>query len=160
MKPQDQRFQSLRRNRQPYAVFAIPVALLSVSAAYVGINRHETALVVAAGAVWIGFLPMWAIMYRYAISWTDSEVRMRAFGVPTAIIRYSDIQQIKYERSGVRQLFGLSRPSPRISIYGHAETGISVVIDISLRHFYLKDVQEILGRIGSTRKDLSMPKLR
>jgi hypothetical protein len=153
------KFSSLRRRRQPYLVFAAPLGAVSVFAAYVGIARSEPFLLVAAVVVWLGFVPMWAIMYRYAIFWNDCEIRMRAFGVPSATLRITDIQRISYERSDLKQLLRFSRPSPRLSIYGPPASGRSVVIDISLRHFERKSIGDLLAAISHTRNDLPIPKL-
>jgi hypothetical protein len=153
------KFSSLRRRQRPYLVFAAPLAAVSVFATCVGIARREASLLVSAVVLWLGFVPMWGIMYRYAIFWNDLEIRMRAFGIPSATLRISDIQRIAYERSDVRQLLSVSRPSPRISIYGPLASRRSGVIDISLRHFELKSVRDLLGAVRHARNDLTFPTL-
>jgi hypothetical protein len=159
MPDRSHQFSSLRRRHRPYVVFAVPIGAVSVFLTYLGIAKHDTSSLVSAVVVWLGFVPMWAIMYRYAIFWNDSEIRMRAFGIPSATLRISDIQRIAYERSDVRQLLGVSRPSPRISIYGPLASRRSGVIDISLRHFELKSIRDLLGAVRHARNDLAIPTL-
>jgi hypothetical protein len=150
---------SLRRKLRPYVVFAVPIGAVSVFLIYLGIAKHDTSSLVLAVVVWLGFVPMWAIMYRYAIFWNDNEIRMRAFGVPSATLRISDIQRITHERSNVGQLLQVSRPSPRLSFYGPLMSGRPGVIDISLRHFEPKSIRDLLTAVSHARNDLAIPKL-
>jgi hypothetical protein len=88
---------------------------------------------------------------RYRILWDDTGVTMRASGGPPRRFTYSEIHDIRYEVE-VSQ----SRPMRRIVLY-KAHRPHKEWIDISLKHFPLDQINQLLADIHTHRPDLSVP---
>jgi hypothetical protein len=94
---------------------------------------------------------------KYKISWDDVGLTMTASG-GGKVIRYNEITEIRYEIAGVNDSLSQSRPFRRIVIVGHRGKG-GELIDVSLRHFQIEDIRNLLSAIRQHRPDLAFPKI-
>jgi hypothetical protein len=81
---------------------------------------------------------------------------MRASGITEKRIPYDEITEIKIERADVSEFMAQNRPFRRIVIHGNARDP-GAFIDISLRHFQPRDIDEVLAEIRKRRPDLAVP---
>ena len=70
-------------------------------------------------------------------------------------IQFDEIASVKKEVSSAGDVLAQSRPFSRIAVYPNRDPG--GFVDISLRHFKLEDVEELLAAIRKRRPDLSVP---
>ena len=93
---------------------------------------------------------------KYRVFWDEESVVMRARGGPDRRIRFDEITSVKKEISSAGDVLAQSRPFSRIAVYrNHNPDGF---VDISLRHFRLEDVDELLEAIRKSRPDLCVPR--
>ncbi len=106
-------------------------------------------------AIWAGFALIVYFGLRYRVLWDRTGVVMRASGTGERRIQYDEITEIKIERAGQSEFLAQARPFRRIVIYGNAVHPES--IDISLRHFQPRDIDELLKEVRIHRPDLVVP---
>jgi hypothetical protein len=144
---------NLRRTVQPYVGQTIILTGVALFTIYESIRTSEWQM-----TIWLfafGF-PLFAFAYlyfglKYRVSWDETGVSMRASGGPERHIAFDEITSVKYE-TAVSQ----SRPFRRIVIHGHKHDP-KAFVDVSLRHFRLDDVDEMMNVIRAHRPDLTVP---
>jgi hypothetical protein len=93
---------------------------------------------------------------KYRVLWDETGLVMRASGIPERHIRFDEITEVRTERAQVSEFFAQSRPFRRIVVHGPKHDP-KAFIDISLRHFRLDDIEELLKAIRLRRPDLAVP---
>jgi hypothetical protein len=94
---------------------------------------------------------------KYRVLWDKKSVIMRVSGGPERRIRFDEITSVKNEVSSAGDVLAQSRPFFRIAVYRNRDP--NGFVDISLRHFYLADIQELLVAIRKSRPDLDVPSI-
>jgi hypothetical protein len=152
---------NLRRTITPYIALTLILVGITVCLAYVAHKTSQWNLLWVAAATW----PLFAFAYlyfglKYRVLWDSIGVYMRASGMKEQrLVRYEDITSIKYETAQVSEFAAQSRPFRRIVVKGPAHKR-DAFVDISLRHFRLEDIQELLTEIHARRPDLPIPKIK
>lgn len=98
-----------------------------------------------------------AIGFWYRISLKDGVISQRAFGKRDVSISVTEITSVGKEVSDAATLARMNRPFRRICIIG-GPAGARKTIDVSLKHFWQKDIQLLMTTIHEARPDLEMPK--
>jgi hypothetical protein len=106
--------------------------------------------------IWAGFTVLVYFGLRYRVLWDGTGVLMRASGIGERRIQYDETTEIQIERAGVSEFLAQARPFRRIVIHENARHPASF-IDISLRHFQPRDIDELLREIRIRRPDLVVP---
>ncbi len=112
----------------------------------------------------VGALVIWSLFgsyvyffgMKYRVWWNDVGVTMSASGGPERHIRFDEISEIRYEVASGGEFLSQSRPFRRIVIMGSLPDP-AAPIDISLRHFRLEDIEELLMEIRKLRPDILLP---
>jgi hypothetical protein len=105
--------------------------------------------------IWALYAILVYIGLQYRVFWDDGVI-MRASGGRERRIPYGEISEVRLERAAAAEFTAQSRPFRRIAIYGHKRRPRSYV-DVSLRHFKLLDINELMSEIHNRRPDLSIP---
>src|SRR5581483_10463393 len=89
------------------------------------------------------FLPFYGIHFwyfgmRYRVLWDRHSVVMCARGGPERRILFDEITSVRKEVSSASDVLAQSRPFRRLVVYGRKHDP-NAQVDISLRHFDLKD---------------------
>ena len=144
---------NLRRTIQPYVGKAIILTGVTLFSIYESIRTSDWQMTIW----WVALgLPLAAFAYlyfglKYCVLWDETGVYMRASGGPERHIAFDEITNIKYEIAASQ-----SRPYRRIVIYG-AKHDPKAFVDVSLRHFRLDDINEMMCAIREHRPDLRVP---
>lgn len=146
----------LRRTIRPYIGQSVILSGFTIFCLFVGFKFSKSAF------LWFPAFP-WSLFgvftvcfsMKYRVLWNVDCVVMRASGGPERSIQFDEIASVKDEVSSTGDVLAQSRPFFRISIYPkHDPKGF---VDISLRHFQLGDIQELLSAIRVRRPDLDVP---
>lgn len=150
----------LRRSLSPYVPYPIfGLILIALWTPYVMRTRDWSPI--AATGILIIFALLWAYMgMQYRILWRDGNVVMRSGGFRGRTISMSvtDIERIEQERSDPYTLLKFNRPSRRLTIYGKATDGLNR-IDVSLKHFRVDDIRQLMRIIHRKRADRDIPEM-
>jgi len=148
---------SLRRTVTPYLGQTTILAGVTVSLFYIAEKKSAWGLLWAAMLFWLLFAA-YVVFFgmRYRILWNSECVMMLASGGPETRIRFDEIARIKKEVGQPSEFFAQARPFRRVVIYGGTR---DAHIDISLRHFEPRDIDELLVEIRKRRPDLSVPSI-
>jgi hypothetical protein len=144
---------NLRRTIQPYVGQTIIFTGLTIFFVYVSLKTSDWQITIW----WVVLgLPLAAFAYvyfglKYRVLWDENGVYMRASGGPEKHIAFDEITNITYETSASQ-----SRPFRRIVIDG-ATHDPKAFVDVSLRHFRLDDINEMMSAIRAHRPDLRVP---
>ena len=106
----------------------------------------------------VGWLAFGVLVYlglRYRVYWSDDQLCQEASGGPKICIKYSEITKVDYEVAGPSDWRSASRPFRRIATDRLGEK--DGYIDVSLRHFAMDDIRELMHAIRTWRPDLSLP---
>lgn len=142
-----------------YAVLVIGLGLLA------GLTDNwvsmKDILLLLTGIFCLYFAFLYLLNARYQVFFENDSVTMRAASLsadPKAFtsIKISDITSIQREVSNLHTATKLKRPFRRITIYDRPHNRF---IDISLKHFLVQDVQQLMNLIKEERPDLSVPGL-
>jgi hypothetical protein len=98
-----------------------------------------------------------AMGFWYRISLQDSVISQRAFGMRKVSIPLAEITSVGKEVSDVATLVRMNRPFRRICINGGNESARKT-IDVSLKHFWHKDIELLMRAIHAARPELEIPK--
>lgn len=150
----------LRRTIQPYVGLSVIFAGFTVFCILVFAKTSESSF------LWFPIVP-WALFgvfvvffgLKYKVFWDQESVIMRASGGPERRIRFDEITLIRNEISSASDVLAQSRPFRRIAIYGRRHDQ-NARVDISLRHFDLKDINQLLATIRTCRSDLDIPTIQ
>lgn len=147
----------LRRTFRPYAGQCIILTLVTVIAVIAAIKSSDYKFLWAGLFSWILFGIYVAYFgLRYKVLWDRMHVAMRASGVPERCIPFNEISSIRYEIAPPDEWFAQSRPFRRIVVHGQTHDS-DARIDISLRHFRLEDINQLLAAIHEHRPDIEIP---
>ena len=130
----------LRRTIQPYVGQTLILILVTAFAVFESVSSSDWNFMWAPAV----FLPLYGIYFlyfglQYRVFWAKDSVVMRASGGPERRIHFDEITSIKREVSSAKEVAAQSRPFRRIAVYGH-EGDPNARVDLSLRHFDLKDM--------------------
>ena len=147
----------LRRTVRPYVGQIVILAAVTAFAVYESFASSDW------GFMWAPaiFLPLYAIYFlyfgmKYRVLWDNDSVVMRASGGAERRIQFDEIASVKNEVSSAGDVLAQSRPFFRIAVYSNRDP--NGFVDISLRHFQLEGVEELLAAIRKIRPDLSVPR--
>lgn len=149
--------QYLRRTVAPYMGQIIILSLVTLGALYISIKKHQLELIFPVPLMWLLFLVLVYIGLKYKIFWTDKEVCQKASGGSRVCIKYADLTKVTSEISKSAEFLSASRPFRRIALYAEGLPGENKSIDVSLKHFVMDDVRELMRTIHDSRPDLVLP---
>jgi hypothetical protein len=147
----------LRRTIQPYLGLAVIFAGFTVFCVLVFVKTSQSSF------LWLPIVP-WALFgvftfcfgLKYKVLWDNQRLVMRASGGADRCIRFDEITSVRKEVSSPSDVLAQSRPFRRIAVYGRKQEP-DARVDISLRHFDLKDIAQLLAAIRTSRPDLDIP---
>jgi len=150
----------LRRTIQPYVGQTLILVLVTAFAVFESVSSSDWNFMWAPAV----FLPLYGIYFlyfglQYRVFWDKESVVMRASGGPERRIHLDEITSVKNEVSSAKEVAVQSRPFNRIVVFGR-EGDPNARVDISLRHFDPKDIDQLLTTIHRCRPDLDVPVLR
>ena len=154
----------LRHSYKPYAGFVIIYLILMVVFASISFQKSDwsvfSQIVVPLAVIFTSMvLFLLFLNNRYQVFLEDSVITMRAASLtnnPRAFtsIKIEDITKIKSEVSDLHTTVKLRRPFRRIAVYDDRHEKF---IDISLKHFVMEDIIQLLKVIKEKRPDLEVP---
>ena len=147
----------LRRTIQPYVGQTLILVLVTAFAVFESVTSSDWRFMLAPAV----FLPLYGIYFlyfglKYRVFWNEERVVMRARGGPDHQVRFDEITSVKKETSSAADVLAQSRPFRRIVVAGRANDP-EARVDISLRHFDLRDISQLLTAIHCHRPDLDIP---
>jgi hypothetical protein len=147
----------LRRTFQPYVGNCIILSFATVIAVIAALKSSDFMFLWAGLVSWILF-GVYAVYFglRYKVLWDDAHVVMRASGKPELCIPFNEISAIRYKIASPGEWFAQSRPFRRIVVYGRKNDS-DAHVDISLRHFHLDDIDQLLAAIHEHRPEIEIP---
>lgn len=149
-------YKRLRRSIKPYVGQILILVIVTGWVVFIAVFRHQWKLTVPIPVIWIGFIVLLYFGMAYKISWNEEEVCQKASG-GRICIKFSEITNIEAEISKPLELISASRPLRRISIYAENTGSHIKYVDISLKHFLMADIRQLLQVIHRRRPDLIMP---
>jgi hypothetical protein len=141
----------LRRTFTPYLSLASILAFITLMMAVLSVKMHSWEPLYASSVFWTFFLVLLLVGTRYRIYFRNGNITELAYGKPPTTISVNEISAVKQESSSARELIAFNRPQSRITIIGNGKS-----IDVSLRHFHDRDVNELLLLIKASRSDLDI----
>ena len=155
--PPDRERVNLRHTVTPYVGYTVIFSGVTLYVTY-GAQRHsQWKMMWGPAVIWLLLVPLIYFGMKYRVLWDDTGVYMRASGGPERHIRFDEITSIRYELAKPTEYLAQSRPFRRIVIHGHKRDP-NAFIDVSLRHFRLEDIAELMTAIHEHRSDLAIPK--
>lgn len=147
----------LRRTLRPYLGQTAILAGLTVFLFYAAVTKSGWELFWAGMLIW-PFFAAYVVFFgmKYRILWNSECVIMRASGGPERRIRFDEITEIRKEVGQPSEFLAQARPFRRIAVYGRKHDP-NARIDVSLRHFQLRDIEQLLTKIRQLRPDLKVP---
>ena len=147
----------LRRTIQPYVGQIMILIAATVFAVCGSLASSDWNLMWAPAVYW----PLFGLYFiffamKYRVLWNKESVVMHASGGPDRCIRLDEIISITKEVSSTSDVLAQSRPFRRIVVCGPKDDS-NAQVDISLRHFDLKDIEQLLMAIRVHRPDLDVP---
>jgi hypothetical protein len=152
----DHGLKPLKRTITPYRGQIIIFSGITIFLLSVAYKSSQWALMWSPIVIWAGFAVIVYFGLRYNVLWDGSGLVMRASGTPEKRIQYDDIKEIRIERANASEFMAQARPYRRIVVYGNVGHP-AAFIDISLRHFQPRDINELLAEIRMRRPDLAIP---
>jgi hypothetical protein len=145
---------ALRRTITPYVGQTLILAGVTAFCAYVAFKKSEWEFLWVIALIWALF-GLYVVLFglKYRVLWDGSGVVMRASGGPERRIQFDEVSEIDLEL-GASQ----SRPFRRLVVYGD-KGNPDEFVDVSLRHFRLEDIRELVEAIRAHRPDLALPVL-
>ena len=154
---------NLRRAMTPYvggeAILLWAVSVFMIITAI----RFDRGLLVVVALIWFLYVAYIIVFGRpYRIGWDETGITMKASGLADTRIEFRDIDSVRYE---IDSIFNPApgRPFRRLVFTTHRKEthrkNPRQFIDVSLRHFKLEDIDELLEEVGSHRPDLSLPNI-
>lgn len=150
----------LRRTIQPYVGQTLILVVATVIAVYGSVASSDWNIMWAPAVYW----PLFGIYFfyfgmKYRVLWNKESVVMYASGGPERRIRFDEITSVKKEIASASDILTQSRPFRRIVVCGRKHDP-NARVDISLRHFDLKDIDQLLTAIRTCRPDLDVPTIQ
>lgn len=144
---------ALKRSIRPYLGEFLIIGVITAVLIYASIATSTPSLL---GVVAIGLVLAFSTHYadfRYRVYWKNDAVERITSNNITTKIKASEISRISLEKSDLRTMLSLRRPSQRVTIYGRDDQHL----DVSLKHFVASDIKRLLQKIHEIRPDLNMP---
>ena len=151
-----QKLKPLGRTLTPYAGQAIIFLGVTVYAVWVAHKTSQWEVMWLPAVLWALYGGLVYFGLKYRILWDKHGVVMRASGGAERRIQYDEITEIKMEMARPSEFLSQARPFRRIIVHGCKHMP-DASVDISLRHFRLEDVKELLTTIHARRPDLAVP---
>jgi len=150
----------LRRTIQPYLGLTVIFAGFTVFCVLVFIKTSQSPF------LWLPIVP-WVLFgaftfcfgLKYRVFWDNQRLVMRASGGADRCIRFDEIISVRKEISSASDVLAQSRPFRRIVVCGRKQNP-DARVDISLRHFDLRDIAQLLAAIRASRPDLDIPTIQ
>ena len=152
----DRNLVNLRRTITPYVGQTLILVAVTIFCAFVAYKTSEWKIFWSSSLIWLFYAGYAYIAMKYRVLWNETNVVMRASGLAERHIRYDEITEIRYELAQVSEFLSQARPFRRIVVHGRKHDP-HAFIDISLRHFRLEDIEELLTKIRKYRPDLVVP---
>jgi hypothetical protein len=156
----DRELVPLRRTIRPYVGQFIIFVGFVIFCIVIFIKTSESAF------LWLSFVPLLlfgisivCFGMKYKVLWNKESVVMCASGGPERRIRFDEITSVKKETSSGSDVLAQSRPFRRIAVY-RGKDDPNTRVDISLRHFDLNDINQLLAVIHAHRPDLDIPTIQ
>jgi hypothetical protein len=151
--------QTLRRTLTPYLGQTVILTGVTLFSFFVALKTHQWDFLWAPLVIWALYgCYVVAFGMPYRVYWDEACVMMRASGGPQRNIRFEDISEVRYEIARSDEYLSQSRPFRRVVIHGRDQKR-NCYIDISLRHFHLEDIRDLMSGIRKYRPDLTLPQL-
>jgi hypothetical protein len=147
----DGEFRNLRRTFTPYIGQTCILSAVTLFSVFIAYKSGDW------GFLWVAAIwPLYGIIVliglKYRVLYDETSVVMQASGGQDQRIHFDEITEIRYE-IGASQ----SRPFRRLVIIPrHAPDSF---IDVSLRHFRLDGIHQLLSVIQEHRPELSLPNI-
>lgn len=148
----------LGRTLTPYLAQIVIFTTITIFLLFVAYRKSQWALAWAPIVIWGGYSILVYLGLRYRVLWNSDGVVMRASGIGEKRISYDSISEVKIERANASEFMTQARPFLRIVILGDVQYQ-PTTIDISLRHFAPRDIDELLAEIRVRRPDLTVPQV-
>jgi hypothetical protein len=150
----------LRRTFQPYVGQTLILVIATAFAVYGSVASSHWKIMWAPAVYW----PLFGIYFfcfamKYKVLWNKASVVMHASGGPERCIHFDEITSVKYEVSSASDMLAQSRPFRRIVVCGR-KNDPNARVDISLRHFDLNDISQLLTALHAHRPDLDIPTIQ
>jgi hypothetical protein len=150
----------LRRTIRPYIGQIVILIAVTAFAVYESLASSDWEFLWAPAV----YLPLYGIYFlyfglKYRVFWSEESVVMRARGGPDQRVRFGEITSVKKEISSASDVLAQSRPFRRIVVCGNKDDP-KARVDISLRHFNLNDIGQLLRVIHTHRRDLEIPTIQ
>lgn len=152
----DHTLKPLGRTVTPYLGQIVIFSIITIFLLLVAHKSSQWGLAWSPVVIWAGFAVIVYFGLRYQVLWDGNGVVMRASGIKEKRIQYDEMTEIIVERANVGEFLTPGRPFRRIVVYGKAGHA-SASIDISLRHFQPRAVDELMNEIRTRRPDLAVP---
>lgn len=152
----DKEFCFLRRTVRPYVGQSAIMLIVTIWLLFVSAKTGDWGFMLGLAVALVPFLYLVSVGLKYKIYWTSQEVCQKASGGASVRIKISAIANVVAERSRPAEMLSMSRPYRRITIY-EVGSDKSKFIDISLRHFNLGDIRDLLQSIRKQRPELTIP---
>jgi hypothetical protein len=147
---------ALRLTVSPYIGQTLILSMVTIFALWVAYAKQQWGFfwIFLVWVLWASYILFFGLKYR--VYWNDVGVVMRASGGPDRHIGFSEITKIQYETAKTNEFLSQSRPFRRIVIFGDKHDH-NARIDVSLRHFRIQDIKNLISAIGERRPDIKIP---
>lgn len=152
----EQQQKILRRTITPYVGQTLIFTGITVFCVVVACRTSQWKLLMVPTLIWTLFAALVWIGLKYRVFWDSNCVIQHASGLPEKLIAFDSITEIRIERAPLNAFLAMPRPFRRVAIYGRPHDP-SAFIDVSLRHFRLEDIEELLAVIQERRPNLTVP---
>ncbi len=150
----------LKRTVRPYVGLAVIFVGFTVFCILVFVKTSESSF------LWLPIVP-WLLFgvfilcfgMKYKVFWDEESVIMRASGGSERRVPFDEITSVRKEVSSASDVLAQSRPFRRIVVCGR-KNDPNARVDISLRHFDLDDISQLLTAIHAHRPDLDIPTIQ
>jgi hypothetical protein len=147
----------LRHSVEPYVSMSIIFLGFAVWGLVLGLRSKHWGAFQSALLLCAVYSPMVAIGLWYRITLNDGVITQRAFRMPAVSIAIGEITSVGNEVSDPATVAKMNRPLRRICINA-GNKGARKTIDISLKHFWKRDIRTLMAAIHQARPDLALPK--
>jgi hypothetical protein len=147
---------ALTRSIGPYVLYLVIFSGISLLGLLDWFILHDPSVFIVSLLGWVLLSATQYSNTRYRIYWHEGRIEQIAADKSITTINVSEITRITEERSDLRTLFSLTRPSHRISIYAKGVHGMKF-IDVSFKHFVVADIRRLMQEIHEERPNLALP---
>jgi hypothetical protein len=150
----------LRRTIRPYVGLTLIFVGFTVFCVLVFVKTSESSFLWLPIVPWLLFgVFIFCFGMKYKVLWDKESLIMRASGGPERRIPFDEITSVRKEVSSASDVLAQSRPFRRIVVCGR-ENDPNARVDISLRHFDVHDISQLLTALHAHRPDLDIPTIQ